>query len=84
MDEKDLSEKIKNLDFSRYTAEHKEHLWKTLNEKSDRRVLIEHELNIAAAGTPESSTRICVKCGSKNINNKGQCGNCKYLNLLQN
>jgi len=89
LDEKDLSEKIKNLDFSRYSAKHKEQLWKALSEKSDSRVLLEDELSIAAAGISDSeveisqsSTRICANCGSKNVNSKGQCGDCKYRTLL--
>ena len=70
MDDKDLSEKIKSLDFSRYTAEHKEQLWKMQNEKSDRRVFLEHELNSAAAGTPEPPPDNCVKCLEQRLNNK--------------
>ena len=53
MDEKDLSQKIKDLDFSRFSDNHKERLWKALNERSSRRVLQEHELDINAAGIPE-------------------------------
>ena len=85
MDEKDLSERIKKLDFSRYSANHKEQLWKTLNERSGRRVLLEHELEISAAlnvvspGVPHPGS--CAKCGSKNINSKGQCSDCKHRNL---
>ena len=84
MDEKDLSEKIKNLDFSRFSAKHKEQLWKTLNERSGRRVLQEHELefsaalNVVAPGVPPGS---CAKCGSKNVNSKGKCGDCHYITL---
>jgi len=41
---------MKSLDFSSYSANHKEQLWKTLSDKNDRRVLLEHELSFAAAG----------------------------------
>ena len=85
MDENDFSERIKKLDFSRYSVKHKEQLWKTLNERSGRRVLLEHELELSAAlnvvlpGVPHPGS--CANCGSKNINNKGQCVDCKYRNL---
>jgi ribosomal protein L37E len=73
LDEKDISKKLKSLDFSIYSAKHKEQLWKTLSVKNDRRVLQEHELNIAAAGNPESdvSSNIiyskCPSCGKQSF-----------------
>jgi len=84
LDEKDLSQKIKDLDFSRFSDNHKERLWKALNERSSRRVLQEHELefsaalNVVAPGVPPGP---CGKCGSKNVNSKGKCGDCLYITL---
>ena len=73
MDEKDLSERIKKLDFSRSSANHKEQLWKTLNERSGRRVLQEHELENealedVAGGLLVQPPSNCLKCGSRRAN----------------
>ena len=80
MDDKDISENIKKLDFSRFSAKHKEQLWKSLNEKSGRRILHEHELELSAAGIFEVSK--CTHCGSVNVDRQGKCNDCNRVNIL--
>ena len=79
MDEKDLSKRIIDLDFSRYSAKHKEQLWNMLNKKSGRRVLLEHELEHelenealenVAGGLDVPLPYNCFKCGSQYVKNK--------------
>jgi len=61
-------EKAKKLDFSRYSPEHKEHLWQTINQRNCRCVLSEEELDFSEAGIPELSVQKCDKCESMDIN----------------
>jgi hypothetical protein len=68
LDDKDISEKVKSLDFSSYSADHKEQLWKTLSKKNDRRVLLEHELNVAAAGIQEYRKESYIMSENKKTN----------------
>jgi hypothetical protein len=74
-----MLEKINTLDFSRYSAKHKEQLWKRLNETRGRRVLREDELEVSAAGVCEDHK--CTRCGSVNVDSQGKCGDCGRENL---
>jgi len=71
LDDREIAEKIKKLDFSLLSPGYKEWLWQSLCGKSC--VLLEHELDFAAAGY----IGVCAKCGSQNTAvTDGKCGGC--------
>jgi hypothetical protein len=49
-DEKRIADKLKNLDFGKFSFAHKDRLWQELNTISKSRSLTEDELDAVAAG----------------------------------
>jgi len=87
LEDNDIFEKLQSLDFSRFSLKHKEQLWQALNQRNNRRVLSEQELDFSAAGVANGRSGAAVTCWFQNdgIDTKGRgwkCGNrsrCAYF-----